>query len=80
MAAGLHMRNRRTDRPSTWREEPATRSAWSVMVKGMCRTCSVDEKVEDSMEAIGIRAAGWQPEVAPNPESIRSARVALIAG
>lgn len=32
------------------------------------------------MEAIGIRAAGPQPEVAPNHELRRSARVALIAG
>jgi hypothetical protein len=32
------------------------------------------------MEAIDIRAAGPEPEVAPNDESRRSTRVALIAG
>ena len=32
------------------------------------------------MEAVGIRAAGPQPEVAPNHERRGSARVALIAG
>ena len=32
------------------------------------------------MEAIGIRAARPQPEVAPNHERLGFARVALIAG
>ena len=32
------------------------------------------------MEAIGICAAGPQPEVAPNHVRLRRARVALIAG